>query len=52
MPVVPATQVFAQADVDDLAQLLQRVEDLPRRMSTLAAQRDACAVPRPGGLRR
>jgi hypothetical protein len=50
--VVPGTEVFAQAVVDDLAQFLQRAEHLPRRVPALAAQREACAVPRPGRPRR
>lgn len=42
-----AAEVVAQTVVDDLAQLLQSVQDLPGRVSALAAGRDACAVPRP-----
>ena len=52
MPVIPAAEVVAQAVVDDLAQLLQGVKDLPWRVSALAGQRDACAVPGPGRRRR
>ena len=47
MPVIPSAKVVAQPVVDHLAQLLQGVEDLPGRVAALAAQRDACAVPRP-----
>jgi hypothetical protein len=50
--VVPGTEVLADAIVDDLAQLLQRVEHLPGRVPALAAQREASVVPRPGRLRR
>jgi hypothetical protein len=51
VPVIPAAEVVAQAVVDDLAQLLQSVQDLPGCMAALATQRDAGAVPRPGGFR-
>ena len=52
MPVIPAAEVVSQAFVDDLAQLLQSVQDLPGRVSALAAQCDACAVSRAGRRRR
>jgi hypothetical protein len=52
VPVTPAAQVSAQPVVDHLTELLQRVEHLTGRVAARATQRDACAVPRPGGLRR
>ena len=52
VPVIAAAEVVAQAVVDDLAQLLQSVKHLPGRVPALAAQRDAGAISRPGGLRR
>jgi hypothetical protein len=52
MPVIPAAEVNTEAVVDDLAQLLEGVKDLPWRVSALAGQCNARAVPRPSGLRR
>jgi hypothetical protein len=52
VPVVPAAEVAAQAVVNNQAQLLQSVKDLPGRVAALASQRDACAVDRPRGLGR
>jgi hypothetical protein len=50
VPVIPSTEVIAQPVVDHLAQLLQRVKNLPGGVAALATQRDARAVPRPSGL--
>jgi hypothetical protein len=47
VPVLPAAQVAVQPVVDHRAKLLQCVKHLPGRVTALAAQRDACAVPRP-----
>jgi hypothetical protein len=52
VPVIPAAEVIAQPVVYHLAQLLQSVKNLPRSVASLATERDACAVPRPGGLGR
>ena len=52
VPVIAAAEVLAQAVVDDPAQLLKSVKNLPGRVSALAGQCDVCAVPRPRGLRR
>ena len=52
VPVIPAAEVVAQALVDDLAQFLQSVKDLPGRVSVLATQRHPCGVLWPRGLRR
>src|SRR3954469_22913767 len=47
VPVIPAAEVAVQPVVDHRAKPLQRVKHLPGRVTTLAAQRDPCAVPRP-----
>jgi hypothetical protein len=52
VPVIAAAEVLAQAVVDDPAQLLKSVKNLPGRVSALAGQCDVCNVPRPRGLRR
>ena len=44
------TESVTQPVVDQLAQLLQRVKDLPGRVPLRAAQRDTRGVPRSGGL--
>ena len=46
VPVIPAAEVISEAFIDDLAQLLQSVQDLPGRVSALTAQRNACAIAR------
>ena len=47
VPVVPIAEVTGKPVVDDRAKPLQSMQHLPGRVTALAAQRDACAVPRP-----
>jgi hypothetical protein len=45
--VIAGPEVAAEPAVDHRAEVLQRMKHRPGRVAASAAQRDACAVPRP-----